>query len=87
MKERTWEFVKRHRATAHRETFIGYTVHRFPNGVGFAIGCDPHVFKTWRMDGGDHAYSTIRNFKTLGEARADLASRLRFHRLMLREEG
>ena len=72
-------------STAHREQRPGYTVHRFPSGVGFAIGRDPHVFKTWRMDGEYHAHVGVRNFATLEQARHDMANRLRFHRLMLRE--
>ena len=72
--------------TARRQYCPGYTVHRFPSGVGFAMGNDPHVFKTWRMDGEHHAHATVRNFKTLGEARADLAYRLRIHRMMLRQD-
>ncbi len=73
--------------TAHREFHTGYTVHRFPSGVGFAIsGRIPNVFRTWRMDGEHHAYATIRDFKTLSEARADLAMRLHVHRMMLRHD-
>ena len=72
-------------STAHRESYPGYTVHRFPNGVGFAIGRDRLVYKTWRMDRGYHVHVGIRDFTTLAQARIDLANRLRFHRMMLRE--
>lgn len=70
--------------TAQREDHTGYTIHRFPSGVGFAMGRDTHLLRTWRMDGEQHAYATIRNFHTMQAARDDLANRLRFHRLMLR---
>ena len=72
--------------TTQVESNAGYTVHRFPSGVGFALGRDTHIFRTWRMDGAYHAHGGVRSFATLAQARIDLANRLRFHRMMLRSD-
>ena len=69
-------------STAHREQEPGYSVYRFNDGAGFAIGLDTHVWATWRMDGAHHAQSTVRRYETEQLARDDTALRLRFHRLV-----
>jgi len=67
-----------------RESHPGYTVQRLPGNVGFAIGQDPHVWKTWRMDGTHHAHGSTLNFRTRQEARDDVARRVRFYRSVMR---
>lgn len=70
--------------TTTKDIRPGYTVHRFQDDVGFALGFDSHdVWLTWRMDGEFHAHPTIRRFATQELARNDLADRIRFYRLLI----
>lgn len=60
----------------------GYTIHRFEDGAGFALGRDAHVWMTWRMDDEHHAQASVRRFRIYQDARNDIAGRIRFHRLV-----